>query len=257
MPLFDFNYQDLREFVFEGGRYALRCFDAHNELPKVDLFSKRDIHVMEFQPWALVAENPDLTKYKEEINILILSFKICKLSRLFIKYRLCKEDATLCRLLNETTHYISPEVELYTFEDLRVINSRFSNLKEMSTISNRTHNAIYFMFRGFLSGKMIDTFIFLMAAIESLFSNETMGGATRTICTRVSKFLECKTRCEYKDIEKLYDLRSKMVHGRVIISDEVKGQLPTLYELEYVLRECMKKMLDEKIYLLYNDVAKK
>jgi hypothetical protein len=257
MPLFDFNYQDTQEFVFEGGKYALRYFDVHNELPEIDLFSKQDVGVMEFQPWALVAENSDLNKYKEEINILLLSFKICKSSRLFIKYRLCKEDINLCRRLNETMHYVSPEIEPFTLEDLKIINNRFSNLLEMDTISNRTHNAMYFMFREFLTGKMIGTFIFLMAAIESLFSGETSRQATKTICTRLSKFLGSKTRCEYKDIERLYNIRSKIVHGRVVVNDEIKGQLPTLYELEYVLRECIKKMLDEKIYPVYGDIERK
>jgi hypothetical protein len=257
MPLFDFRYRGLQEFVFEGGKYALRNFVANDEIPPTDLFSKVDIWYMEMEYWAIVAENSDLSKYKEEINLLLLSFKICKPSFLFIKYRLCKEDTTLCSRLNDTMHYISPQEELITNDDLKVIDERFSNLLKMDAISHRTHNALYFMHRGLCSGEMIDTFVFLMMAIESLFSKEDPGGATKTICSRVSKFLGCKARCGDEDIKKLYTLRSKIVHGKVVVDDEIKGRLPTLYELEYVLRECMKKMLDERIYLKYGNDKEK
>jgi hypothetical protein len=104
---------------------------------------------------------------------------------------------------------------------------------------------------------MMDTFVFLMVAIESLFSKEDSGGVTKTICSRVSKFLGCRARCEYEDVERLYDLRSKIVHGKVVVDDHIKGHLPTLWDLEYVLRECMKKMLDQKIYPIYGDVQEK
>ena len=260
MPLFAFNYLDSKEFEFKGGKYVLRRFIADNETPPEIKrgVSEMDIYQMNQARWALVAENPDLGKGKEEINVLLLSFKICKQSPLFIKYYLCKENTNECKRLCETMHYITPpQNEFITYTDLEIINTRFSNLLEMSNISNRTHNAIYFMIRGFFSGKMIDTFMFLMAAIESLFSKEDSGGATRTICSRVSKFLGCKVRCEYKDIKNLYDLRSNIFHGRVEVEDEIKGHLTTLYELEHVLMECIKKILDEKTYAIYSDVAQK
>lgn len=258
MPLFAFEYHDSQEFEFEGGKYALRRFIANNEIPpKMEGASEIDIWQMKQARWALVAEGLDSGKCKQEINVLLLSFKICNPSSLFIKYYLCKENPNECKRLCETMHYIAPPQNEFIYADLEVINKRFSNLLKMSDISNRTHNAIYFMIRGFFSGKMIDTFMFLMAAIESLFSKEDSGGATKAVCSRVSKFLGCKARCEYKDIENLYNLRSKIVHGRVAVEDEIKGHLPTLYELEYVLMECIKKILDEKIYAIYSDVVQK
>ena len=69
--------------------------------------------------------------------------------------------------------------------------------------------------------------------------------------------MDCNSGYEYDDINKLYDLRSKIVHGKVVVEDEIKGQLNTLYKLQYVLVECMKKMLDKEIYQIYSDVQKK
>ena len=96
-----------------------------------------------------------------------------------------------------------------------------------------------------------------MCALESLFSSEEPTGMTKTICSRVSKFLSCKPEYEYKDIEKLYDLRSKIVHGKVIVEKEIKHELCTLHKLQDVLVEFMKKILDEKIYPMYANIDKK
>lgn len=96
-----------------------------------------------------------------------------------------------------------------------------------------------------------------MCALEALFSKEERGGTTKTICSRVSHFLDSKSRCSYKDIENLYDIRSKMVHGNIVASDDPKDNLIKLHDLEYVVTECMKKMLDEQIYLTYSNVQQK
>lgn len=259
MPLFSFDYDGSEEFVFKDSKYALRRFSPDDEIPDTDLFSKLDIEYMKEECWDLVAQDPDTNKYEQEVNILLLSFKIYKLAPLFIKYRLCKENEALCSILNDNMQYVLREKSCPTIasNDLAVINNGFSNLLQMHTISNRTQNALYFLYRGFHSSKMIDCFVFLMSAVESLFSDEKQGGETKTIRSRVSSFLDNKARCTSQDINGLYDLRSKIVHGRVVVNDDIKGQLPTLHELEYVVTECMKKMLDEKIYSIYSDVEKK
>jgi len=259
MPLFDFDYDSSEEFVFEGGKYALRRFNPDDEIPNTDLFSKLDVEYMKDECWALVAQDPDTDKYKQEVNILLLSFKIYKLSRLFIKYRLCKDNPENCSTITETMKLVLPEESngLITFEDLKIVNEGFLNLSRMDTVSYRTHNAIYFMYRGFLSEKMIDSFAFLMMAIESLFSDEKRHGMTETICSRVSGFLGCKPRCKREDINRLYDLRSKIVHGKVVVDDDIRGKPCVLYDLQYVAIECVKKMLDENIYPIYEDVDEK
>jgi len=259
MPLFDFSYDNDKDFPFAEGKYALQSFIADEEIPQIELFSKLDIEYMEMESWALVAENPDTNKYKQEVNLLLLSFRIYKLAKVFIKYRLYKEDVNLCSRLNNTMRYILPEEStiLVTVNDLKTINEGFSKLLEMDAISDRTHNAIYFMFRGFCSEKMMDSFLFLMIALESLFSHEERRGTTKAICSRVSNFLGSKPGCTYEDIKELYGLRSNIAHGRVVVSDEIKGKLKTLYKLQYVIIECMKKMLNESIYTIYKNVEDK
>ena len=258
MPLFDFDYQDSQRFEFEGGKYSIQQFN-HHEIPQCDLFSKWVVENMVTKSWALVAEDPDKEKYVQDVNILLLSFRIYKSSPVFIKYYLCKEDISLCTRLCNTIRIILPKESrrVITPTYLNTVNKGFKNLLRMETISDRTHNAGYFLYRGFCSEKMIDSFVLLMMAIESLFSSEKQGGVTKTICSRVSSFLDHRPRCKYEDISRLYDLRSKIIHGKLSVDDDIKGQLGTLHELQYVATQCMRKMLDEKIYLLYVDVEKK
>ncbi len=171
MPLFDFDYEDSQEFEFYEGRYALRKFIANDEIPEIAELSELDMDYMRQESWALVAENPDLNKYKEEINLLLLAFKIYKLARLFIVYRLCKENTNRSRRINETMQSIMPEKSCspITVNDLKIIDKGFSHLLKMDTISNRTHNALYFLYLGFFNAHWFASFIFLMSALEAFF----------------------------------------------------------------------------------------
>ena len=82
--------------------------------------------------------------------------------------------------------------------------------------------------------------MFLMSTLESIFSKDKSEGATKTICTRVSSFLKSMPRCEYDDIDHLYDIRSRIVHGNIIAKDKPGENLKELYHLQYIVIECMK-----------------
>lgn len=95
--------------------------------------------------------------------------------------------------------------------------------------------------------------MFLMNSLEALFSKDQSGGATKTICTRVSSFLGFKSLCEYNDIYHLYDIRSRIVHGNIVAKKEPGENLKELRHLQFVVIECMKKILQEKVYLKFID----
>jgi Apea-like HEPN len=120
-----------------------------------------------------------------------------------------------------------------------------------------THNAIYFMYGAyFIAGHALYLFVLLFTVLEALFSKEEGGAATKTICQRASSFLGSQHRCTYSDIERLYNIRSELVHGRRKFSASHEN-LEDAHELEFVVTECMKKMLAERAYLKYKDVAEK
>jgi hypothetical protein len=211
MPLFDFMNSSACEFEFGNGTYSLRRFDPTIDIPKNDMpgLSRMDLEYLKREQWALVAENPDPKVYKQDINLLLLSFKIHTLARLFIKYRLCAVDTSLCSVITEKMNYILPDKShrQVSFEQLKQVNVGFERLQEMdgiNSVSNRTHNAIYFMYAAYFTvGHVLPLFVLLFTVLEALFSNEGGGGATRTICKRASSFLGSQSRCAYSDIERL------------------------------------------------------
>ena len=270
MPLFNFYYEDSKDFVFGDNKYSLQEFVSDEEIPqkvKEDGLSKIEAAHMKLENWALVAEYPDLDtckkeKHKPGINLLLMSFKIYKLANPFIKYRLCKEDINLCSRIEETI-VAEERCNILKYEDLISINHGFMRLLEMDKVIDKTHklsrmhNALYFLYRGFFSKHWIDSFIFLTSTLESLFSKEDRGEATKTICLRVSKFLASKEGYSYKDIEKLYNIRSRLLHGNIKADFSADENLKKLHDLELVVIKCMREMLDNKIYFIYEDIEKK
>ena len=257
MPLFQFGYLDSEPFHFSGNQLWIKKFYSDKEIPKTDLFSKHDTDHMDLESWALIFDHDDTTRYRSKVNLLLLSFRLFSRGKPpFIKYRLCKEDIRECSRLTSTMTYIH-EFEgkrlPYSKDDLFAIDTGFEALVEMDAVSTRCHNALYFLYLGFHTIHWIESFMFLMNSLEALFSKDKSGGATKAICTRVSSFMDFRSRCEYDDIEHLYDIRSRIVHGNIVANEEPGKNLEELHHLQFVVIECMKKILQEKVYLKFID----
>lgn len=257
MPLFQFGQLDSEPFHFSGNQLRIEKFNTDEEIPNIDLFSKHDTDNMNMESWALIFDHDDIIGYRSKVNLLFLSFRIFSQGKPpFIKFRLCNENIRECSRLNSTMTYIY-ELENkylpYSKEDLLVIDSGFKNLTKMDKVSVRCHNALYFLYLGFHTIHWISSFVFLMNTLEAIFSKDKSGGVTKTICKRVSSFLESKPRCEYKDIDHLYDIRSRIVHGNIVVQDEPIENLKELNNLQYITIECMKKFLQEEVYLQFAD----
>ncbi len=257
MPLFWFDLKGIDLYSFDDTGISISPF-IEDDIPKIPLFSEQDVrHIKDEAPWTLIYESADVEGYKTKINVLLLAFKIfCENRYPFIKYRLCNENHTFCRRLNDTItyNYSHPRtVEQFTSDDLENIKDGFLSLIEMDQVSIRTHNAPYFLYRAWHNTKWMDSFILLMCSLESLFSKDKPGGATATITTRVSSLLGSKKRCTKKDIEELYDLRSRMTHGNIRASDDPGDNLAKLNQLDYVAVECFKTIAIKKFYSRYSD----
>jgi hypothetical protein len=257
MPLFQFGKLDSEPFHFSGNQLRIKKFNADEEIPNIDLFSKHDTDNMNMESWALIFDHDDIIDYRSKVNLLLLSFRIFSHGKPpFIKYRLCKEKTRECSRLNSAMTYIHEfenKYVPYSKEDLLAIDSGFKDLIKMDKVSTRCHNALYFLYLGFHTIHWISSFVFLMNTLEAIFSKDKSGGATKTICMRVSSFLGSKPRCKYKDIDHLYDIRSRIVHGNIAVQDKPSENLKELNNLQYITIECMKKLLQEKVYLQFAD----
>jgi len=261
MPLFNFNYEG-REFAFSDA-YSLESFDPKKEIPEnINGLSELDISHISLQKWAIVTHHPN-EHYRSEINLLLLSFRIYSLSNAFIKWRFCKEDATHSTCLNDRFRILAVNQKDETTEqDLLKVKDGFLKILEMYEISDRTKNALYFIWRGLSSNKHIDAYIFLVCAIEALFSNESAKDVTKTLIKRTQKFLSGIDGFGGDQIKKIYKIRSGMIHGRIKHTDKKdsaqrKKNVDNVGKLEALVFTCIRKILDEKIYLIYRDTNEK
>ncbi len=252
MPLFWFELEGIDTYSFNDTGISISLFDK-SDIPKISIFSEWDSRQIENGAhWALIYESSDVKKYKVKINILLLAFKIfCEKRYPFIKYRLCSENHSFCSKLNESIayNYSHPRIlKPFTISDLDCIKGGFLSLIEMDQISIRTHNALYFLYRAWHNTKWMDSFILMMCSLESLFSKDRPGSATAAITTRVSSLLSSKAKCTKDDINELYDLRSRMMHGNIKASDEPGDELKKLNHLDVLTVEWCKAIANKKLY---------
>lgn len=257
MPLFGLELDGIDSYSFDGRQLLIAPFDKSGIL-KIPLFSEQDLHHMANEaPWALIYNSLDIRGYEQEVNTLLMAFKIfCEKRPPFIKYRLCSENSSLCKRLCETMtcNYSHPRTgKPFNSVDLAHIKEGFLSIIEMDKISRRTRNSLYFLYRAWHNIKWMDSFILMMCSLESLFSNDEPGGATKAITTRVSSLLSSKPKCSKGDIEDLYELRSRMTHGNIEASDDPGENLGKLNHLDFVTVECFKVLIERKLYKEYSD----
>ena len=263
MPLFNFGCEEITDYPFGDTGLSIHQL-SNDDIAEIPLFSEQDIrHIRDEPGFALVSEKEKIEGYITLSNLLLMSFKIfCGIRYPFIKYRICKEQLGLCRRIDTTMtyNYSFPRVQrAYVPAEIEEINDRFHSLIEMDSISARTHNSLYFLYRGFHTTKWMDAFILLMCSIESLFSKDKPGGATAAITTRVSSLLNRKQRCTKADIESLYDIRSRIIHGNIAgpglndSKDDQDANLKNLDHLEYVVIECFKGLVENELYRHFSD----
>lgn len=262
MPLFEFSYRGNR-FQFTDN-YSLEHFEYEKDVPR-DLagLSELDVSHISLENWALIANNPN-ESYRSEINLLLMALRIYAQSNAFIKWRFCKEDSGNSARIGDYERFRNLAMTSSRSigeSGLSTVRDGFLNLLEMYRVSDRTKNALYFIWRGLCSRKHIDAYIFLVCAIEALFSSEIPEDVTKTLIKRTQKFLSGIKGFGGDQVKRIYKIRSDMVHGRIPHtnkdSEQAKQNIEKLGKLESLVFTCIKKMLDEKIYLQYKDIDTK
>ena len=247
MPLFDFQITlNSAEFVFSDGRLAIRRFNEAEHLSDRDLFSKCDRDYIKQEDWAIVAESDALKGYELDVNMLLMTFRILS-NRItpIIKYRLSDDDDLCSRIAEmQTRNSLGSRLyQVYSVQEFRRIDAIYMMLRKAEHTSVRLKNAFYFLYRAFHSYHWLDAFPFYMSALEALFSLDTKGPATKTICERVSKLLKAPKKWSEKTIGDLYDVRSRITHGRLEARTSSTANLRLLKRMERLTKLCFRKLI--------------
>jgi Apea-like HEPN len=247
MPLFNFQYFDEADFAFSDGRFSIRRFVAAQHAIEQDIFSKRDRYYMGQQAHkALVAESPNLIGYESDVSLLLMAFRLLSDHRTpIIKYKLSDDD-NLCGRIEETEmHILLPgyRYEVYSVQDFPRIDGVYMMFRNAERTSVRLKNAFFFVYRAFNSFHWIDAFLFHMTALEAIFSKDSKGGATKTICQRVSALLNDPATWNDQVIADLYDVRSRITHGNIEASHDPSDNLRLLEKMELLTKLCFRKLI--------------
>lgn len=251
MPLFGFRYEDNVPFLFSYAGLSLDRLEE-NDIPSLDGLSKIDIQQIKLEQWALiyqVEDNDYKDDYTEYVNLLMLAFQIFSDFRApFIKFRICKEDSEYSKRISITMKHSYETQGSFNQRQLKNVDDGFKHLQEMQKISARAKNALYFLFEAYRAEKFGVSFVMMMIVLESLFSNDNKGAAKEPICQRTSSLLDSCERCTRHDIEKLYDLRCDIVHGRIDFNDQQRNNLDELAHLKFVTTQCFRKLIADENY---------
>lgn len=258
MPLFQFRCLGDCHFEFSGGLLSIRKFDADEDIPSSDLLSKYDLLCMREADWALITEST-VPHYKSIVSLLLIAFRLpAKELSPMIKYRL-STDPDSCATIHEELTRIRPEkrfYEVYSMEKLKQIDGIFTSLLQADRLSPRLHNAYYFFYRAMHTDHWIDSYIFYMSALESLFGVKKGEPVTRLLCHRIVAFLG-KPAVTLTDIRKSYDTRSRMLHGDLPANGNPDDNLDTLQNLEEIALACLQKLVEQNLLLEFSDTSRR
>lgn len=257
MPLFGFFYTDNVPFLFSYPGLSLDRLEG-KDIPSLDGFSKIDIQQIKLEQWALiyqVEDNDYKDDYKEYVNLLLLAFRLFSQPHPpFIKFSICEEEAKCSARISMTmqphNYRTGKSRDPFDQIQLKEVNEGFKHLQEMKKISARAKNALYFLFEAYRAEKFGVSFVMMMIVLESLFSKDEppYNETKKTICQRASTLLNSSDKCTKQDIEKLYDLRCDIVHGRIDFNDQQRNNLDELAHLEYVITQCFRKLTADENY---------
>jgi len=258
MPLFKFSYEGAK-FQFTDNVFLER-FSYEKDVPQdIPGISRLDASHISLEHWALTASYT-YERYESEINLLLAALRIYAQANAFVKWRFCSEDPSQSTRIPSSQRFrklASSSSRRVDEQTLIVVRDGFLRLLEMYSASDRTKNALYFLWRGLCSVKHIDAYIFLVCVIEALFSNDTPEDATKILIKRTQRFLSGIKGYGGDQIKSIYKIRSNMVHGRILHteqgSERVAQNVRNLAKLESLVFACLRKMLDERIYLEYRD----
>lgn len=248
MPLFNFQYFDEEDITFSDGRFSIRHFDNWGALTDREIFSQRDRAYISKEIKALVAEGAELRGYELDASLLLLTFRLLAKGNNItpiIKYRLSEDEDLYSRIEETETHIRRPGYlyQVYSPNDFPRIDSIYMLLRNAERTSQRLKNALFFIYRAFNSYHWVDIFLFYMSALEALFSLDGKGPAKKPVCGRTVAILN-DHRWDKSKIENLYDVRSRIAHGRVEAGRDSKENLELAANMEVLVKLCLRRLIE-------------
>ena len=257
-------FKNLKDYPIHGNNHIILKKEDLNELnaiEEIELFSKADCRDIRTPYWVFTfkCEEEKLDDYKQNLNLLLLAFRITKHSDISIKYIICKNALNLSSKYSDDWKYaIADQFYKSNFkelnsEDLDDVVKVFNNLQEFCQVSPRTMHVVNFLFLSYTSYYWMEIYILLMTSLETLVSPPTEEKITSQIIKRTRRLINDPEICSKNNIDNLYQLRSNIIHGRVLVDKNFKEHQPEIVKLQKIVLKAFEIILSEDFQLIYKD----
>jgi hypothetical protein len=250
---FDDNLKiSLKKFNYENGNNIERV-DADD----YSIFDQGQLKIKYNWGLRFDCSQKDFLTFIENVNLLMLAFRIFNEADCSFKYILNVSNTHLSkknpddwkRAINTDKHSTN-----FTIESLANIKEGYLKLQRFRTVSARTKHSIQFIYLGYISYYWMQAFILYMTSLESLVSPDIKSDKiTSIIISRILKLISNDAVCSKNQLNKIYELRSDIVHGKIITDIDLKNEMSKLVKLQRVVLLGFKNILKEDFHIIYTD----
>ncbi len=180
----------------------------------------------------------------ELTNLILLSLRLVKPSRVFAAYRFCEEINHSNVLLEQFSYPTGIPHSVFTDGELKQASIYYQHLNHIYSKQGRLYNALYLMAAGIRSSAWSVRLICHAAALEGLLTYGQEWGLTK----RLAKTYACLMAVGKSERDAMYDAfaaaysaRSDIIHGRMhsIMREQ---RIPALVQIEDITRIVWQKV---------------
>lgn len=269
VPIGKFNiYSAPKEFEFifdENLMLILKHFSYEDDMERVDsdYYSNFDQGQLKMKySWGLRfdCDQTELDTYTQNINLLMLTFRIFDRADCSFEYILNVSDTSSSkRILEKWKRSINTIEHLSTFtiDTLKNIKEGYLKLQRFYSVSARTKHSIQFLYLGYISYYWMQGFVLLMTSLETLVSPDIKSAKiTSIIINRIIKIIPDKSICSKNQLNKIYELRSDIIHGKIISNLQLSNEMPHIVRLQQVVLSVFNNILNKNLSTIYSNKMK-
>ena len=269
IPITNFSlYKDDANLIYtfdDDLNITLRKFDYENDMERVDAdhFSAFDQYELKIKyKWGFRfnCKKNEALNFLERINLILLSFRI-----------FAEADCAAIYLLNVSSpHHSYKETNIWKraiadrqhnsiidIKTLEEIKRGYLSFKSFYSTSPRTKHSVQFLYLGYTSNYWMQAYILFMTSLETLLSPSTENQITTKIIKRTRNLINDNKLCSKKIIDELYELRSDIIHGRILVDLSFKNHIDEMTKLQIIVLKAFKVILEKKFVSIYqNDESK-
>jgi len=244
---------DVTELGLLVGTFVYENYNDRINVPR------RHAELMRQTRSAIYIDNSNIDEDSQEMaNLTCVAYRISSLCRSpIIGYKITTNRTNeitgadeLWRRMGYAEGGFSTREDI-TQDKLDATRATLLRLIEFRSLSNRTRNAIYFLYLAMTGDHWAEIIIDYMVALEAILSRDDQGGETRTICQRASNYLSDRG-VDYDVVKYIYDARSLITHGKIDAKDPGLN-LDIVAWAEMICLSLFNKLLLSDDYLEFGD----